>query len=58
MRYSRSSFTSHSMPFPLIVANSLSSNQNASNIISAQGDVVPLTNPIYEFSVCELIENL
>ena len=40
------------MPFPLILANSLSSAENVSTIVIADGGRVPLSNPIYEFSVC------
>jgi lysophospholipase len=42
---------SYSVPFPLIVADSASPSANASNILP--GDAVPLSNPIYEFSLCE-----
>lgn len=49
----RSAFTDHSLPFPLVVVNSVSSSGNVSNTID--GAFVPLSNPIYEFNVCELL---
>jgi hypothetical protein len=50
---SRPSFTSHSIPYPIVVADTVSRSENVSNIITAEGEIVPLSNPIYEFSVCE-----
>lgn len=49
-----STFASHNEPFPIVVADSVSNTENRSSIITAEGDVVPLTNPIYEFNVYEM----
>ena len=48
----RASFASHAQPFPIVVADSLASRTNGSAATEA-GDIVPLTNPIYEFTACE-----
>ncbi|KAG1736436.1 lysophospholipase catalytic domain-containing protein [Suillus paluster] len=45
------SFTSYSIPFPIVVADLQAPGQNSSEIIA--GDYVPLTNPIFEFNVFE-----
>jgi lysophospholipase len=42
---------SYSIPFPIVVADLQAPGQNSSEIIS--GNLVPLTNPILEFNVCE-----
>ena len=51
-RARRSSFTSHSQPFPIVLANSLTSRDNGTQFIEPD-QFVPLQNPIYEFNVCE-----
>lgn len=42
---------SYSIPFPIVVADLQAPNQDSSEIIA--GDLVPLTNPVMEFNVCE-----
>lgn len=39
------------MPFPIVVSDSLVPGQNTSNEIP--GDYVPISNPIFEFNVCQ-----
>ncbi|KAG0700944.1 lysophospholipase catalytic domain-containing protein [Suillus ampliporus] len=46
------SFTSYSIPFPIVVTDLQAPGQNSSEIIA--GDYVPLTNPIFEFNVFEM----
>ncbi|PIL26148.1 hypothetical protein GSI_11903 [Ganoderma sinense ZZ0214-1] len=46
------SFASHAQPFPIVVADSLASRTNGSAVTEA-GDIVPFTNPIYEFTPFE-----
>ncbi|KZT29198.1 lysophospholipase [Neolentinus lepideus HHB14362 ss-1] len=48
-----STFQAYGEPFPIIVSDSMSTSQNNSNRISDEGDVVPLSNPLYEFNVYE-----
>ena len=31
----------------------MSPAENVSNIITAENDTVPLSNPLYEFNICE-----
>ncbi|EGO02345.1 hypothetical protein SERLA73DRAFT_104762 [Serpula lacrymans var. lacrymans S7.3] len=47
-----SSFTSHSIPFPIVIADLDSPSQNTSNVEA--GDYIPLTNPLIEFNVFEM----
>ena len=49
----RPTFVSHSQPFPIVAADLQSLHQNESNIEEAD-DLVPLSNPIFEFNVCKL----
>lgn len=44
------------MPFPIIVADMVSDNENTTTIID--GDEVPLTNPLIEFSPCTSNEHV
>ncbi|KAF8432990.1 lysophospholipase [Boletus edulis BED1] len=46
------SFTSHTIPFPIVVSDLSAPGQNTSNIISE--DVIPISNPIIEFNVYEM----
>ncbi|TBU46848.1 lysophospholipase [Dichomitus squalens] len=46
------SFANHEQPFLIVVADSLVSRNNGSAVTEA-GDIVPLTNPIYEFNAYE-----
>ena len=46
-----SSFASYEQPFPIVIADSRSWNANFSNLYPDSDDNVPLTNPVYEFSV-------
>ncbi|TFK53598.1 hypothetical protein OE88DRAFT_1626468 [Heliocybe sulcata] len=48
-----STFKTYGEPFPVVVADTVSTSQNNSNRISDEGDLVPLTNPLYEFNVYE-----
>ncbi|KAI0934939.1 hypothetical protein AcV5_006621 [Taiwanofungus camphoratus] len=49
------SFATYNQPFPIVIADSLSPNGNSSNILNgSSNNVVPLTNPIYEFTVFEV----
>ncbi|TBU29698.1 lysophospholipase [Dichomitus squalens] len=48
-----SSFVNHEQPFPIVVADSLVSRTNGS-AVTEDGDLVPLTNPIYEFNPFEM----
>ncbi|TFK53593.1 lysophospholipase [Heliocybe sulcata] len=47
-----SKFASFKEPFPIVVADSRSDAGNRSNIVA--GASIPLTNPIYEFTVYEM----
>lgn len=47
----RSSFQSHTTPFPLLAVDLQANKENKSNIIG--GELVPLSNPLLEYSVCE-----
>ena len=49
----RSSFKGYNQPFPIILADSLTSRDNGTQFIEPD-QYVPLQNPIYEFNVCEL----
>ncbi|TFY63535.1 hypothetical protein EVJ58_g3197 [Rhodofomes roseus] len=49
-----STFVSYSQPFPIVVADSRSWSANFSNLYPDSDDNVPLTNPVYEFSVYEM----
>ncbi|THH03849.1 hypothetical protein EW145_g5959 [Phellinidium pouzarii] len=49
-----SSFVNHEIPFPIVIADTYSPFENRSTIMSADEDVVPLTNPIYEFTPFEM----
>lgn len=42
----------HEVPFPVVVANSKSTLGNQSTAMTADGDVIPLTNVVYEFNPC------
>lgn len=46
-----STFQNHGMPFPIVVADSISKFENDQLIIP--GNQVPLTNPIFEFNIFE-----
>ncbi|CAL1716575.1 unnamed protein product [Somion occarium] len=48
-----STFKSHTQPFPIVLADVLSSNGNKSNIFNETGIFVPLSNTIYEFNPFE-----
>ncbi|KZT02314.1 lysophospholipase [Laetiporus sulphureus 93-53] len=47
-------FTSHTLPFPIVVTDSISPYQNDSNILNETEVLVPLTNPIYEINAYEM----
>ncbi|KAH9937826.1 lysophospholipase [Epithele typhae] len=47
------SFVSHQQPFPVVLANTLTSKDNGSEFIFPD-NIVPLGNPIYEFNVYEM----
>ena len=47
------SFMKHEVPFPIVVATSQSKNENRSNIDTDEGNFIPLTNTVFEFSPCE-----
>lgn len=40
------------MPLPILVADSHSAADNESDIITAEGDSIPLNNVMFEFSPC------
>ncbi|KAG6373882.1 lysophospholipase [Boletus reticuloceps] len=46
------SFTSYTIPFPIVVSDLSAPGQNTSNIISE--DFIPISNPIIEFNVYEM----
>ncbi|KAL5496133.1 hypothetical protein ACEPAH_3050 [Sanghuangporus vaninii] len=46
------SFKNHQIPFPIITADSVSPNEDKNNVIP--GDIVPLTNTIFEFTPFEM----
>ncbi|KAI0364305.1 FabD/lysophospholipase-like protein [Pilatotrama ljubarskyi] len=48
-----STFRGYKQPFPIVIADSVTDRPNASLIINETGVVVPLANPIYEFTVYE-----
>ncbi|KAH9928016.1 lysophospholipase [Epithele typhae] len=48
------SFQSHQQPFPIILANTITSKNNGSEFIEPVQGVVALENPIYEFNVFEM----
>lgn len=50
----QSCFANHQLPLPIIVSDSHNPNDNESDIITAEEDVVPLNNVIYEFTFFEM----
>ncbi|KAI0350486.1 lysophospholipase [Trametes cingulata] len=48
-----STFRGWEQPFPIVIADSVNDRPNTSVIINETGVVVPLGNPIYEFTVYE-----
>ncbi|KII94539.1 hypothetical protein PLICRDRAFT_33337 [Plicaturopsis crispa FD-325 SS-3] len=48
------SFVAHEQPFPIVVADMSSKSGNESTAMTAAGDIIPLTNPLIEFSVYEM----
>lgn len=52
--YVRPSFQSYEQPFSILVADLSSPNGDPSTIVSAGGNLIPLTNPLFEINVCEL----
>jgi lysophospholipase len=53
----RPSFSGHQQPFPIVVADSISSKEDATYNMP-DGFGVPISNPMYEFNPCELIRLL
>ncbi|KLO18750.1 hypothetical protein SCHPADRAFT_819403 [Schizopora paradoxa] len=49
-----SSIINHQVPLPILLADSHSASDNQSNIISALGDDIPLSNVLFEFSPFEM----
>ena len=50
-RFASPSFTSHNQPFPIILGNTITSQDNSSMFMEPDG-FVPLQNLIYEFNAC------
>lgn len=48
-------FQSHEQPFPIFTSDIVSDKGNASNVVSIEGNVIPLTNPILEFNPCTFV---
>ncbi|RPD70196.1 lysophospholipase [Lentinus tigrinus ALCF2SS1-7] len=48
-----STFAAHAQPFPILVADSLTS-RTTGQVVTEPGNAVPLTNPIYEFNIFEM----
>ncbi|KLO18693.1 hypothetical protein SCHPADRAFT_819487 [Schizopora paradoxa] len=50
----QSCFANHQLPLPIIVSDTRNPNDNESDVVTAEGDVVPLNNVIYEFTFFEM----